>query len=462
MALNEYSIPAHVLQALKSDGYTPDTSMDTYITKWWNWYTSSDDWYNASYVNLENKKREYKRPSIHPARRVCREWANHLFTDKTEIAVEYPKAKAFLDAFLKRSLFLSTAQGATEKGFALGTGAWALWFDLKTSEIKIRSYDARMIIPLSWDVDGITECAFPTLAVVKGKSIDQLQEHVIVDGAYHIITRLFDKGKEIHLDGVEEDFNTQSDEPSFSVYGPALENVMVDMSPFGMSVFEDAIGAIKGVELSWEGMLDEIDLTKARLFVPESMIEMETVDGKKVPIANTDHRLYRLVNDDSENSKPFLFAPPMRVDELFKGINTALQQLGDLTGFGSQYFELDKGGGIKTATEVSSDNSQLMRNIKKHENLLERAVTQILRSLLTGYRIHFGADIEEDFGNLSVIWDDSIITDTTADKALMQSEIAIGVAQPWEYRVRFYGEDEETAKANAGGVPADEPDMALD
>ena len=43
---------------------------------------------------------------------------------------------------------------------------------------------------------------------------------------------------------------------------------------------------------------------------------------------------------------------------------------------------------------------------------------------------------------------DSILTDEETDRRLMLNEIASGIRAPWEYRVRFLGEDEETAKVN--------------
>jgi hypothetical protein len=35
-----------------------------------------------------------------------------------------------------------------------------------------------MVIPLSWDEDGISECAFVTRAFYRGKAVDQLQMHL--------------------------------------------------------------------------------------------------------------------------------------------------------------------------------------------------------------------------------------------------------------------------------------------
>lgn len=43
----------------------------------------------------------------------------------------------------------------------------------------------------------------------------------------------------------------------------------------------------------------------------------------------------------------------------------ALQVLGDLVGLGVNYFDTDNMGYVKTAAEVSSDNSALMRNIRR-------------------------------------------------------------------------------------------------
>lgn len=57
------------------------------------------------------------------------------------------------------------------------------------------------------------------------------------------------------------------------------------------------------------------------------------------------------------------FAPALRTSGQIEAFRVALQMLGDLTGFGIGYFDMDESWGyVKTATEVSSDNSALMRN----------------------------------------------------------------------------------------------------
>lgn len=62
---------------------------------------------------------------------------------------------------------------------------------------------------------------------------------------------------------------------------------------------------------------------------------------------------------------------------------------GDLTGFGIGYFDFDESHRyVRTATEVSSDNSAFMRNIRRHENALRSPISESVSALgnLSGVR----------------------------------------------------------------------------
>ena len=84
----------------------------------------------------------------------------------------------WLGSFFSSTNCMSAAQATVVRAFGLGTGAWALWLDLDRKKVRIRHYDARMVIPLTWDEDGVTECAFVTRAFYRGKAVDQLQMHL--------------------------------------------------------------------------------------------------------------------------------------------------------------------------------------------------------------------------------------------------------------------------------------------
>lgn len=103
---------------------------------------------------------------------------------------------------------------------------------------------------------------------------------------------------------------------------------------------------------------------------------------------------------------------------------------------------------MKTATEVSADNSALMRNIRKNENALAGPIAGVCRAAMACARA-LGEPVPEE-GGVTVAFDDSIVSDTAAEKKQDMAEVATGLMQPWEYRVRWYGEDEATARGRVG------------
>ena len=104
---------------------------------------------------------------------------------------------------------------------------------------------------------------------------------------------------------------------------------------------------------------------------------------------------------------------------------------------------------VKTATEVSSDNSALMRNIARHEHALEHSMSGICKALMHVSR-GFGEELPDE-GDIRVMFDDSIIADTAASKASDMAEVGVTM-HAWEYRMKWYGEDEKTARERVQGL----------
>lgn len=129
----------------------------------------------------------------------------------------------------------------------------------------------------------------------------------------------------------------------------------------------------------------------------------------------------------------------------------ALQVLGDLVGLGVNYFDTDNMGYVKTATEVSSDNSALMRNIRKSENALQGALMDVSRAVMACGRF-MGVGLTEK-GDVGVICDDSFILDTASEKRQDMDEVAAGLVTREEYRSRWYGESSAAAAAGSHAKP---------
>ena len=151
----------------------------------------------------------------------------------------------------------------------------------------------------------------------------------------------------------------------------------------------------------------------------------------------------RLVRLQQESERGGAFAA-LRTEAQSRALRLALQVLGDLCGLGLNYFDFDNVGYVKTATEVSSDNSALMRNIRKNENAMQGAICGVSRALLACART-LGHKIPDE-GDVGVLFDDSIVQDTTAEKKQDMAEVAAGLMETWEYRAKWYGESEEVAR----------------
>ena len=208
------------------------------------------------------------------------------------------------------------------------------------------------------------------------------------EGTYRIVTACFDRdGSRVEPEGVCPVYDTGSVWPTFSIVKPAVDNTRVDMSPYGQSVFADAVDAIQAVDLCYDAMMSEIDNGKIRVFLSDVMFDVER-DGKggrvSIPFGKADCTVFRKVMSTEDTIHEF--APALRTEDQARAFRVALQTLGDLCGLGINYFDLENVGYVKTATEVSADNSALMRNIRRHEHALEGAIAGICRALMAAER----------------------------------------------------------------------------
>lgn len=158
--------------------------------------------------------------------------------------------------------------------------------DAGAGKVRVRHYDARMVVPLTWDEGGVAECAFVTRAFYRGKAVDQLQMHLRGESGYRIETVCFDaQGNEVEPVGVCPAYETGSEWPTFAIVKPAVDNTRVDMSPYGQSVFADAMDAIQAVDSVFDAMVSEVDNGKMRVFLSDVMFDQkEDGRGRKVSI----------------------------------------------------------------------------------------------------------------------------------------------------------------------------------
>ena len=421
----------------------------SFIDLWKKWYEGKVPSVH-NYLQYNGKKKVRRtRKVLGLAKTVSEDWANLLLNEKMTIGIAEENARDRILAVLSENQFESRANQLIELTFALGTGAMVEYKD--GDDVKIDYIRAGMIYPLAWDNGRITECAFGSERVRGKKKQVYLNIHRIDNGKYVIENHLFDRnGSTLHEvdlpEGVIPKVETQSVHPRFQIITPNIANNIDPDSPMGISVYANALDQLESADLVYDSYYNEYRLGKKRITVPMSMarVIMEE-DGTATPIFDdNDTEFYAIPQEDTDERKIQEHNMEIRAEAHEAGIQTMLNFVSWKTGSGGRRYVFHDGQ-VKTATEVISSNSDLYRNLKKHEKPLQTALIALIRSIaeLLG--------LGEVTVNIS--FDDSIITDTDAEKMLFLQEIREGIRQKWEYRVKFYGEDEKTAKAMVEAEP---------
>lgn len=455
--------PAWACEFLRKAGYSPQNVMDPYVAAWWRWYAACDEFYQPERTATEaTRPRACQHMTLFPARMAADEWAGLVMDEKTVVSSPDPTCNEWIAERLGAD-FVATGSDELALAFALGFGVWAANFggiaddDLTAATATVDFYDAGQVVPLLSDGGESVSVALVSRVLVGGRAYDRVQVHEPdqgTGGTYHLRTWLFDPKRRdsgpVGLDAVIADLDTGSTLPTYCMVSPAIANAYEDATPCGVSVFADAIDAIRLLDETFDGAYWRTRLCQPRMVVDEAGLAVDPATGQVRLQETIDQRLFKSVRGAVGQQVPVtVFAPDMQAEDTERAINNALSVFSAKCGLGPNYWSFTRAGVNKTAREVVSDNSQLMRNCRRHE----RAVGAQLRRLVAGT---FCAEVALRTGampeppEVEVAWDDSVVEDTEAERAMMKDDIARGLCPAWLYPMRFYGMDEDAARALVG------------
>jgi A118 family predicted phage portal protein len=120
-----------------------------------------------------------------------------------------------------------------------------------------------------------------------------------------------------------------------------------------------------------------------------------------------------------------------------------LNLFGYKCGLGTEHYKFDSAG-VATATQIVSVNSEMFRNLKKQEIIIEDALITIVKAML--YAINtFTSDSVNTLAEITIKFDDSIIVDEASERTQDMLDVNAGIMSKVEYRMKWYNEDEKTA-----------------
>ena len=452
-----------VIQKLKERGYdTVDESFYTHIDDWKSWYQGDVKSFHRYKVRNGKKTVKCKLYTLQMAKMVAEDWANLLMNEKVAITAEGKAEQEFLDDVFTRNNFRVKANEMQELKMALGTVAYlprviganatqdGVLID--ADGIELDYVTVEHIYPISWKCGKITECCFESEFTQNDKEYSYLQIHHLVNGKYDIDNLFFEMldgkfGAEVRAEEIKgyetipAVIHTESEKRQFVIDKPNIANNVDIDTPLGISVYANAIDALKGVDIAYDSYVNEFALGKKRIMVKPSATTY--LDGEPV-FDTSDVMFYVLPEDVSDGAVITPIDMTLRTAEHNTGIQDQLNMLSSRCGFGENHYRFD-GGSVATATQIVSENSTLFRTLKKHEIILEDVLIELCRIILRlGNSI--GKQLNEEV-EISIDFDDSIIEDKGADFARDLQLLAAGILNDWEFRMKWLNEDEETAKA---------------
>lgn len=182
-------------------------------------------------------------------------------------------------------------------------------------------------------------------------------------------------------------------------------------------------------------------LGKKRVYVSAGAIDFNTNEnGEPVPVFDpSDIAYYALPGDDNkELIKESTF--DLRIDDISDAIQYNLNLVTSKVGLGHNYYKFKDGQVYVNTDNVISSNSDVYRKIKKQQNIITKAIINLI------YGIAELIGIKEEF-SVSVFYDDSIIEDTEKTQRQAQTEVNLRIISKRQYYRDVYKlKDKEVAK----------------
>ena len=479
-----------VLKYLKKQGYeNVSTSYYKWIDLWESWWRNEVDFHKYR----DDSGEERTMYTLGMAKRMSEDWASILFSERDEVTTEASTAKQtelnnkYLDKQLKILRVYKDLPTAIEKAMATGTAGAILrvkhakidkqggLFADERTKTDIIYVSASQIIPLRVEHGEMIDVAIVSENIVNDKKEYYIEIHKLQyktekskifkkqeKEIYFISNTYLDEhGNEIQKADIAKQYTVNSNVPLFSIMKPAIANPINEnyniINGLGFSVYGTALPQLKACDITYHNFVMDFYLGGKKVFYNKKIVQTKTIkdsEGREieVPIYPDDltRQQWKTYGNEMQNlqQEPAIkeYNPDLRVEEDTAGIQFALNVFAFKGGLGTGYYKFDSGrGNVITATQYVGDRQDLIINANKHRKNVDEFVSGIAKAILLLGRILFKEPVTEDC-IVKVTDKDGFMVDTETAKQEFRQDIAQGIRKEWEYRVKFFGEDEETAK----------------
>ncbi len=225
----------------------------------------------------------------------------------------------------------------------------------------------------------------------------------------------------------------------FGYYRNPIKN-KVDGSACGVSVYDSAVGLIRKADIQGARLDWEYESGERAIHVDNRALKKDKSTGK-FGMAKLSSRLYRGLNLEAGKDQELLkeYSPEMR-DEAFKrGLEEYKREIEFSVGLA--YGDLSNAQEVaKTATEIKASKNRKYNRVTAIQNNLYDCLEDFVAGLAF-YNSMLNSGYE-----FSCKFNDSILTDEETERQQDRQDVSMGVMSHLEYRMKWYNEDEATAK----------------
>lgn len=423
---------------------------------WKSWYRGNVNDFHYYTEIVCGKSVQCERLTMNMPKRNCEDISSLLWTEKTRIDLSNKAATKRLWNVLdsKENSFTVNMPIFIEKVLALGTGVTVEYKDENNKTI-IDYIEGDVVIPYKF-TNGYISGLITVSRFTEGKGnkktyYTHLTYHEYIDGKYLKLNEVYKSsietslGKQLNFNDifptVKESEVIITKNPYFQVWKLPVANNFDTGSPMGISILANSIDRYKSIDTKYDSFYNEFILGKKRIIVDQSAMKGQMTTDEEgnqrfVQYFDKNDKVYQAINAEmKEPIKEIDFT--LRKDEHIDSINADLNWLSEDLGLGANWYKFD-GTGVKTATEVISENSKAFRTKKHYEITINDCIYDLVQAVceLEGIKTN----------NIIITPDDSIIEDKNAEMTRAQMEVTQGLRSKKSYLMEFKGMSEEEAE----------------
>ena len=427
----------------------------------WIWKGFYKPWHIIPCPTIADPKASRRMYRMEMGKAVCAEMAGLVWGEECAVNVSIEGRDStednpdplneWMKKVLAKNAFHQKMQGDIEEGLALGGSALKTWVESRhdaegneipeTRKVMIGYAMADQFVPISWDNAKVTEGVFVSRIAKGGYYYTRLEWHRWNGETYVITNELYrseiQKGANPEdtqdILGVryplaeiypflEEETVVPVTESLFTYWRTPIANNLDDNTPLGMSIYGNALDTLRALDVCYDSFVREFRLGKKRIIVPARAVRsvVDPLTGALCRYFDANDETYEaLASDTPEDLKIQDNSVELRVEEHVAAINAFLSILCMQVGFSAGTFTFDQHTGIKTATEVVSENSKTFKTIKTIQNQLRPAIEHLVRNIIDVAILYEmtdenGTSIESlaaNGFNINVVFDDGVTQD---------------------------------------------------